>query len=471
MQSYCIPSALLPLLSTFAGCFTEPGFRHFVAVVTGWVLTRGPHRLTRVLRVARGLGYAAHHASYYRFLAAGRWTLDAVGGVLVRSLVPHLDQRILAIVDDTLCHKTGSQIFGTGVHHDGARSGYDRRGHRLTVFGFGHNWVVLALWVPCPWRRQRGFALPVLFRLCRQKARCPATLYHKRTDLAAELIAHLAALLPPDRHLVVVGDSAYCCKTVLRALPQRVSFVGPLPMKAALYETRSAQPATGRPRRKGYRLANPKTLAAQHSRWMRQAVDLHGRPVDIDVITLVCLWYPSAGHSPARIVLTRDPKRRAEMRAFVSTDPELDPATVLSLYSRRWQLEVTFRDMKQELGFEDPQNGFWRRRPGLRADTRRPMTKPRAHHGEPAVSRTAPLAGVAYTLTFLWYARRGQLDLDLARARELSPWHRHKTDVSFHDMRRALARQLLADLFRRTLSLARSHQNPPDLSAWEALAA
>ena len=99
------------------------------------------------------------------------------------------------------------------------------------------------------------------------------------------------------------------------------------------------------------------------------------------------------------------------------------------------------------------------------------MTKPRAHHGEPAVSRTAPLAGVAYTLTFLWYARRGQLDLDLARARELSPWHRHKTDVSFHDMRRALARQLLADLFRRTLSLARSHQNPPDLSAWEALAA
>lgn len=471
MQSHCIPSALLPLLSTFAGCFTEPGFRHFVAVVTGWVLTRGSHRLTRILRVARALGYSAHHASFYRFLAEGCWSLDALGGVVVRLLVPYLDRTVLAIVDDTLCHKTGSQIFGTGVHHDGARSGYDRRGHCITVFGFGHNWVVLALRVPCPWDRGRGFALPVLFRLYRQKGRCPEALYRRRTDLAVELIALLATLLPPDRRLVVVGDSAYCCKTVLGALPQRVSFVGPLLMTAALYQAPSAQPATGRRRLKGYRLANPATLAAQHAKWTRRSAEIHGRPVDLDVISLVCLWYPSAGHSSVRVVVTRDPKRRAETRAFVSTDPGLDPATILSLYSRRWQLELTFRDLKQELGFEDPQNGFWRRRPGIRANTRRPLTKPRAHHGEPAVTRTAPLAAIAYTLTFLWYANHGQIVHDLAHARHLSPWNRHKTHVSFHDMRRALTRQILADLFCRTLSLGHPRQNSPDLAALEALAA
>lgn len=471
MQSYCIPSALLPLLSTFAGCFTEPGFRHFVAVVTGWVLTRGSHRLTRILRVARALGYAAHHASFYRFLAAGRWSLDAVGSILVRLLLPYLDREILAIVDDTLCHKTGSQIFGAGVHHDPIRSSYDRSGHRVTVFGFGHSWVVLALWVPIPWRRDRGFALPVLFRLYRQKARCPATLYRKRTDLAAELISLLAALLPADRRLVLVGDSAYCCRTVLRALPRRACFVGPLPMRAALYDAPSAQPATGRRRLKGYRIANPETLAAQHSRWAPLTADLHGRPVSLYVITLVGLWYPSAGHSPARIVITRDPKGRADIRAFVSTDPDLDPARILSLYSRRWQLEITFRDMKQELGFEDPQNGFWRRRPGIRANTRRSAPKPRAHHGEPAVTRTAPLAGIAYTLTFLWYAGRGLLGHDLARARQLSPWNRRKTHISFHDMRNALARHLVAELFRRTLSLGHSRQNLPDFPLWEALAA
>ncbi len=41
MQSHCISSALLPLLSTFERCFTGPGFRHFVAVMTAWVVTRG----------------------------------------------------------------------------------------------------------------------------------------------------------------------------------------------------------------------------------------------------------------------------------------------------------------------------------------------------------------------------------------------------------------------------------------------
>lgn len=471
MQSYCIPSALLPLLSTFERCFTGPGFRHFVAVMTAWVVTRGSHCLTRIFRVARALGYAAHHASFYRFLGAGRWSLDAVGGILVRLLLPYLDREVLAIVDDTLCHKTGSQIFGTGIHHDAVRSGYDRSGHRLTVFGFGHNWVLLALWVPCPWHRERGFALPVLFRLYRPKARCPESLYRKRTDLAAEMIAVLAALLPPDRRLVVVGDSAYCCRTVLRTLPQGVRFVGPLPMAAALFETPSAQPATGRRRLKGYRLANPKTFASQRARWTRRSFDLYGHPVDLDMITLVCLWYPSAGHAPVRVVVTRDPKGRAETRALVSTDPDLDPATVLSLYSRRWQLELTFRDLKQELGFEDPQNGFWRRRPGIRANTRRPMTKPRAHHGERAVTRTAPLAGIAYTIIFLWYAKHPQLEPDLAHARRLSPWHRHKTHVSFHDMRDAISRRFLAELFRRTLSQGRSHQNDPDLSALEALAA
>ena len=393
MQSYCIPSALLRLLSTFAGCFTEPGFRHFASVMTSWILVRGSHRLTRVYRVARALGYSAHHGSFYRFLAAGRWSIDALGRVLVQLLLEYLDREILLIVDDTLCHKCGSQIFGTGVHHDGARSGYDRRGYRLTVFGFGHDWVVLALCMRCPWSRQRSWALPVFFRLYRQKARCPVSLYRKRTDLAAELIALLSSCLPADRRLVVVGDSAYCCKTVLRALPPQVCFVGPLPMAAALYETPSAQPATGRRRRKGYRIASPETLASQHSRWTRIVADLHDRPVALDVITLVCLWYPSAGTRPVRILITRDPKRRAETRAFVSTDPDLDPATIASLYSRRWQLEVTFRDLKQDLGFEDPQNGFWRRRPGIRANTRRPMTKPRARRGAPAVTRTAPLAG------------------------------------------------------------------------------
>ena len=470
MQSHCIPSALHGLLSTFGGCFTEPGFRHFAATITSWLLVRGSHRLTRIYQVARTLGHSVHHASFYRFLSEGRWSIDDLGAVLVRLLLPYLGDEILLVVDDTLCHKCGGQIFGTGVHHDGARSGYDRRGHRLTVFGFGHSWVVLALRVRCPWDRERSWALPAFFRLYRPKARCPERLYRRRTDLAVELISRLASCLPADRRLVVVGDSAYCCRTVLRALPPRVRFVGPLPMAAALYETPSAQPATGRRRLKGFRIANPQTLASTR-KWTPIVAHLHGRPVPLHIITLVCIWYPSAGTRPVRVVITRDPKGRADTRAFVSTDPDLDPETIAALYAQRWLLEVAFRDLKQDLGFEDPQNGFWRRRPGIRAETRRPMTRPRARRGAPAATRTAPLAGVAYSLTFLWYFRDGHREADLARSRLDAPWHRHKSDVSVRDMRAALVREITSGLFRRTLADARLRQNPPDLAALLAVAA
>lgn len=471
MLLHCIPSALCAQLRTFEPCFTAPGFRHFVALMTGWILARGRHQLTRVFRMARALGYTAHHSSLYRFLSAGRWCLDSVGGVLVQLLLPFMGSRVVALVDDSLCRKCGSQIFGTGVHHDAARSTYNRRGRRVIAFGFGHNWVTLALWVPCPWLAGRGWAVPVLFRLYRQKARCPCSLYRKRTELAAELIGLLATLLPSDRRLVVAGDAAYCCKTVLRALPAGVDFVGPLPLDAALYGLPAPHSGCGRPRRKGYRLANPRTLAARPRAWTRRVADLYGRSVSLNVMSRVCLWYPSAGHRPVRVVITRDPKRRAEIRAYVATDADLDPVLVLSLYSRRWQLEVTFREMKQELGFEDPQNGFWRRRRGLRANTRRHAPKPRAHHGERAVARTAPLAGIAYALTLLWYLQQGDIQRDVARARRDAPWYQHKSTPSFQDMRNALCREIRRRRFRRILRWARLRQNDRDLQAFEELAA
>jgi hypothetical protein len=329
----------------------------------------------------------------------------------------------------------------------------------------------------------RGWAVPVLFRLYRQKARCPCSLYRKRTELAAELIGFLASLLPSERRLVVAGDAAYCCKTVLHALPAGVDFVGPLPLDAALYDLPAPHSGCGRPRRKGYRLANPRTLAVRPRAWTRRIADLYGRRVPLDVMSRVCLWYPSAGHRPVRVVVTHDPKRRAEIRAYVATDVDLDPVQVLSLYSRRWQLEVTFREMKQDLGFEDPQNGFWRRRHGLRANTRRDAPRPRAHHGERAVARTAPLAGFAYALTLLWYLQQGNIQHDVARARRDAPWYRHKSTPSFQDMRDALCREIRRRRFRRILRWARRRrfrrilrwarlrQNERDLRAFEELAA
>jgi len=450
MQFHCIPSALAALFRTFRACFTEPGFRHFVPLMAGWLLVRGPHTISRVLQVARRLGGRAHHASAYRFLSHGRWSLDAVGRAVVGLFRPWLPQRVLVVVDDTLCAKSGRQLFGVGIHHDATLSTYLRDGRRIDVCRPGHCWVVLAVHVPCPWGHGRGWAIPVLFRLYRPPRRCPKASYRKRSELAAELIALLASWLE-DRRLDVTGDGAYCCKTVLRALPAHARFVGPLPLNAALYETGSRLSCRrGRPRRKGYRVASPQARLAQRAGWEEMEIVLYGRPVRVRLFTCVCVWYPSAGASPVRVVITRGRKGALDGRAYVSTDPDLSAKDVLATYARRWLLEVSFRDIKQQLGFEDPRNGWWRRPPGQHDNRwRRPLRRPGSTKGKTAVEHTAPLAAVAYALAVRWYLGSGHPSLDVARARRRAPWYRHKRSVSFEDMLAALRSDVLRHQFRR----------------------
>lgn len=442
-----IPSVVQQLVRSFRPCFTAPGYRHFGRLVCGWILLRGPHTLSRVLQASCIVVRRRHHASFYRFLSHGRWALDHLGHVVFRLLRPWLSDRIVAIVDDTLCPKSGAQIFGTGMHFDAVRSKIGPS--PINALRFGHNWVVLAVWVPCPWRPESGWALPVLFRLYRSKASCPKSSYKKRSELAVTMIARLASWLDEAQRVYLVGDGAYCCQTVLRALPTAVSMVGHLRLDAALYELPRVTRRRGRPQRKGYRIASPRQRLDNQDVWRACERRLYGATVQMEIWTTVCLWYPSAGGHPVRVVGTRDPKKRFQPRAFLCTDPDIDPLELLELYGRRWQIEVTFRDIKQELGFGDPRNGWWRRKRGSRVDPKRRRSQQQRRRGAAAARRTAPLAGIAYSLVVCWYLEHGRPRADVRRVRMDAPWYRHKRHPSFHDMLAALRRRIWLEHFQR----------------------
>ena len=177
----CMHSLLLP----FAACFTKPGFQNFVTLLLGWTACQGRHSISRIIQAAGAS--QRNHARLYRFLSCGRWCVDPVGHVVFRLLLLRLPRDIIAIVDDTLCKKSGPHIFGAAMHHDACRSSYAKRSSAASkskTFAFGHNWVVLAIWIPLPWNLDRGVAIPVLFRLYRSKKRCPQKDYRKRTELA-----------------------------------------------------------------------------------------------------------------------------------------------------------------------------------------------------------------------------------------------------------------------------------------------
>ena len=65
------------------------------------------------------------------------------------------------------------------------------------------------------------------------------------------------------------------------------------------------------------------------------------------------MWYSTGLPAvPVRWVLIRDPEGGFKTQALLCTDLDADPEQVVRWYVMRWQLEVTFQEMRRHLGFE-----------------------------------------------------------------------------------------------------------------------
>jgi hypothetical protein len=415
-----------PLLLAFQPCFTQPSFSSFWAVTCAWILCSGRRSLTRVIQSGQ-LGRYKHFCSFHRFFSQARWNLDELGHCIFQLLLPYCSEVLTGAVDDTLTRKTGRHIWGADMYHDPLRSTQKR-----PVFSFGHSWVVFSLHVSFPFAPGKVWALPILVRLYRKKktsklapghngmlekkqtGQASGKEYRTRPQLALEMIQIVASWLGP-RRLRMLGDSEYAGGSISRHLPANTELISRMTMNAALYKLPPLETAgRGRRPKKGARLSSPLQMAQDpKAYWTKTNVYLYGRKVKVWYQSIDALWYSSAGSRLLRIVVVRDPSGRRRDDCFFSTDRTLKPTQLLENFALRWPLEVCFRDVKQFLGLEDPQNRVSK-----------------------ATQRTAPLIFYIYDLVLLWNAQSGhRLATKSAIER---PWYTRKTSVSFEDILRNL---------------------------------
>src|SRR5713226_6974599 len=428
MFEVILPQRFGLLCAAFQPCFTAPTYRNFQRLVAGWIHCLGRRTVTAVA-VASGAVEQRHISVFHRCFSRAQWSLDSVGHVLFRLALTWLpaDGALLVLLDDTLARKHGKGISLATMHHDPLLST-----RRRPFFSFGHVWVVLALWVPLPMGRGRGFALPLLVRLYtgaqrggradapsrpttgkrRQVAEAAHAARDRRTklELLREQVGLVAGWAPARRFYLAV-DSAYAGRALLEQRPPNVEVVSRLRLDAALWapapKRRPGQ--KGRPRRRGARLPTPQQVAARCRHWQALPVTIYGRTVTTQVRTVRALWYAALREQPVQIVLVRDPTGKRRDEAFFCTDPTAEARFILEAYARRWTLEVTFLDAKQFLGFADPQ-----------------CQTPQA------VQRTAPFALLVYDLVLLWFAEHAHSTT--SPTWPVRPWYRHKTAPSFADM-------------------------------------
>ena len=98
------------------------------------------------------------------------------------------------VVDDTLLHKRGKQVYGLGWFRDAVASTAKR-----VATASGNNWVVMGLAIPIPFCPDQILCLPLLARLHLPDKGSPSCV-----DLAAEMLAEILQRFP-ERQIVLVG--------------------------------------------------------------------------------------------------------------------------------------------------------------------------------------------------------------------------------------------------------------------------
>jgi hypothetical protein len=419
-----LPATMIRVLAPFAPLFSNCVWQHVQLLLTGLILAPGKRTVASALR-AMGLDKEKRFCRYHRVLSRASWSSREASRLLLGSLVEAFvaDGPLVVGVDETLERRQGKKIAAKGIYRDPVRSS-----HSHVVKTSALRWVCLTLLTPIPWA-SRVWALPFLSALAPSEryAKERGKRHKKLTEWAWQLLLQVRRW-QPQREIVAVADGGYSSLELLdrcRRLSKPITFISRLRLDAALYKP--APPRypgqIGRPRLKGERLPNLCVFAEDSSTGWKpiMVANWYGKQKrTIEIVSKTAVWYSTGLPAvPLRWVLIRDPQEKFQPQALLCTNLAAEPEQIILWFVRRWQMESTFQEVRQRLGFE----------------TQR-------HWSESAIRRTAPaLLGLFSVITLLAHRHKAKRGENIAVRR--AAWY-EKNHPTFSDALALVRKELWA---------------------------
>jgi hypothetical protein len=417
-----LPPKMVQALAPFAPLFSKRIWQHAQLLLVGAILAPGRRTVSSALR-AMGLDQYKRFHRYHRVLSRARWSSREASRILVGLLQETFvgEGPLILGIDETLERRWGKKISARGIYRDPVRST-----HENFVKSSGLRWVCVMLLVEVPWA-SRVWALPFLSALAPSEryAAKRGRRHKKITEWAWQLLL-LVRRWYPKREIVAVADRAYASLKLLercRKLSNPITFITRLRLDAALYEPAPPRhPAQiGRPRIKGERLPNLSEVAQDpNTVWKPTKIaNWYGNGERmVEIASNTAVWYSTGLFAvPVRWVLVCDPEGEFKTQALLCTDLDADPQKILCWFVMRWQLEVTFQEMRRHLGFETQRQ--W---------------------SEMAIRRTTPALLGLFSLVTLFAHRRM---VQAAGAFRQAAWY-HKAHPTFADALALVRKELWA---------------------------
>jgi hypothetical protein len=345
------------ILTAFAGLFSKRVWQHVQILMLGAILAPGQRTVTAILRIM-GLSNDKHFQNFHRVLNRAIWSSLEASRLLLGMLMATFAVRgpVVMGLDDTIERRRGAKIKAKGIYRDPVRSS-----HNHFVKASGLRWLSLMLLAPIPWAK-RVWALPFLTVLA------PSERYYEKrkrahkklTDWARQALLQVRRWLP-GRKLVVVMDAGYAAIDFLWQVAKfadPITLIARFRLDAALYAPApERQPGKkGRSRKKGQRLPTlEQVLEDTQTCWKKVVIpNWYGEGKrEVEITSGTAVWYHSGMPPlPIRWVLIRDPLGKFKSQALLCTDLTEEPEQILIWFVMRWQLEVTFHEVRDHLGVE-----------------------------------------------------------------------------------------------------------------------
>lgn len=400
-----IPDLLINFMCNFEGCVTRPSLLRLTEILVARIVTIGKTTITNLSRV---YGFDPYNCPWHHVFLRYRISLWALSFALLNLIIKTFlteGQPLVLVVDDTTCLHKGKHVFGRAKHRNAVRSS-----HAVNILLWGHKWVVIAVNIRLPYSN-RDWALPIAVGLCRSSD------FAKANNVRHKTPAHIARLLVfkiqrkfPYLSFIVLGDQGFGQHATAKAYSKPgLTLVSKFYPDAVLHEAPPPRKPgkNGRPRIKGARLKKPSVVVSE-SRGIEAVVSWYGGALRlVELISSIGFWYREGeGLVEVRWVFVRDKTGTHRDEYLYTTDVKLSPSQIVSLYTRRWAIEVTFQECKEHLKLEKTR--VWRKK---------------------SVLTLIPLIFGCYSIIVLFYHQNNE-----RFSRLHTIWWPRKTSITFSNM-------------------------------------
>ena len=351
---FTTPPEFSAIISVFSPLFSNKIFERADQLLLGCILTHGKRTVCGVLRTL-GLKDIPNWDKYHRVLSRAKWSPLACSSALLQLLLKSFIKTNTLVfgIDETLERRWGKKIKAKGIYHDAVRSSKS-----FFVKCTGLRWICVMLITPISWAN-RIWALPFLTVLA------PSERYHQQMGKQhktlsewAKQICYLLHRWLPDFQLVMLGDGTYAVMELLFAAPINLTWIVRFRLDARLHDFPPPyiKGQRGRPPQKGKRQpALHQRVADKQTKWIpvifSKWYEQENKKVFITSGTAI--WYRAGKPQvPIRWVLITDPDGNFDPIAIACTNLDLSAIQIIEFYLQRWQVEVTFEEVRAHLGVE-----------------------------------------------------------------------------------------------------------------------